>query len=486
MLNDILQTAPLWSLFLFSLVLLTLKLLNRNREGPVGVVTGLSLMGVVVSFFCVLYIFQNVMEGESLSLFSSALVLSPLRAVVSMILLTATAGTFLMSCLHPQVNPHRFSEVMFLKMNALVGLLVLLWSGNLLTAFIGLELASLTFYLLIALGRTGPLALKAGFKYFVLGSVAAAFLLYGLSFFVGATGHFDLMKVLQESPHLITESRLLALAFVFILVGFLFKVSIFPFQFWLPEVYQGAFTPLLVFMATGFKLVVFALLFEWTLGVFAVEKNLPFLLALFQWLAVLSVLFGNIIPLMEKDFKKILLFSTIAHSGYLLMILMASQAGFEQGKQALFYYLILYVIMTLGIFICLRPFEREGKPEVPLSALTGMAFKKPWHAFFITLFLLSLAGIPPTGGFMAKFFLFQALLDQGFWWMLFWTVTGSSIAFFYYLKPIALMYMQERPEQAQQTVAEDKNLPYFLKPVLWLLALLVFLAFFLPSLFVLT
>ena len=425
------------------------------------------------------------MEEGPLLLFSSSLILSPLRAFVSMILLMAQAGTFLMSCKHPQVEQNRFSEILFLKMNALMGLMILLWSGNLLTAFIGLELASMVFYLLIALGRTGPSALRASFKYFVLGSVAGAFLLYGLSFFVGATGHFDLMKVLQESPQLITQSRLLALAFVLILIGFLFKVSIFPFQFWLPEVYQGSFTPLLVFMATGFKLVVFALLFEWTKNIFAIEQDLQFLLVLFQWLAVLSVLFGNIIPLMEKDFKKILLFSTIAHSGYLLMILMASQVGFEQGEQALFYYLILYVIMTLGIFICLRPFEREGKQDVPLSALRGLVHHKPFHAVFITLFLLSLAGIPPTGGFIAKFFLFQALLDQGFWWMLFWAIIGSSIAFFYYLKPIALMYMQERPKQVKQDpVGTDQNLPLFLKPVLWFLVLLIFLSFLAPAWFV--
>ena len=473
--NDILLTSPLWSLFLFSLIPLSLKVLNQNRKHPFFVSVGLSLMGIGISIACLLFICWPVFEdNEVVHLFSSALILSEFRVQGTFLLLIGAAITFLMSFQHPQVELGRFSETLFLKTGSLLGLMVLLWSGNLLTAFIGLELASLPLYLLIALSRTGTSALKASFKYFILGSVASAFLLYGISFMAGALGHFDLRQILQETPELITQSRLLALALILIMAGFLFKVSIFPFQFWLPDVYYGASTPLLVFMATGFKVVVFILLFEWTKDVFT-HLDLLFLLSLFQWLAVLSVLFGNIIALMEKDFKKILLFSTIAHSGYLLMILTASQSGFVEGREALFYYLTLYVIMTLGIFICLRPFE-NNQSAVPLSALKGLARKKPFHAFFITVFLLSLAGVPPTGGFIAKLFLFHSLLDQGFWWMLFWTIVGSSIALFYYLKPIALMYMP--------TDIEDDacgSLPLFLKPVVWLLVLFIFLSCLWPA-----
>ena len=490
--NDILLTAPLWSLFLFSLIPLSLKLLNQNREYPFFVSIGVVLTGIGVSILCLLLICWPVFEDtEVYTLFSSALVLNEFRAIGTVILLISSAIAFLMSFQHPQVNLDRFSEILFLKMGALIGLMVLLWSGNLLTAFIGLELASLSFYLLIALGRTGPSALKASFKYFILGSVAGAFLLYGIAFTAGAVGHFDLMKVRQFAPELISQSRFLALALILIMAGFLFKVSVFPFHSWLPDVYHGSATPLLVFMATGFKLVVFILLFEWTKGIWT-NPDLQFLLSLFQWLAVLSVLFGNIIVLMEKDFKKILLFSTIAHSGYLLMILIASQAGFEEGRTALLYYLILYSFMTLGVFICLRPFEKVHKSAVPLRALKGLARQRPFHAFFITVFLLSLAGVPPTGGFIAKVFLFRSLLDTGFWWMLFWTIVGSSVALFYYLKPIALMYMpveQGGREPTAEPTAERsdplsyKPFPLFLKPVLWLLVGLIFISFLWPSWF---
>ena len=474
--NDILLTSPLWSLFLFSLIPLSLKVLNRNREYPFFVSMSFTLMGIASSLLCLFYIcWPHFEEREVLTVFSSALVLNEFRALGSVLLLIGSAGAFLMRFQHPQVDPYRFSETLFLKIGSLMGLMVLLWSGNLLIAFIGLELASLPLYLLIALGRTGPLALKASFKYFILGSVAGAFLLYGIAFSAGAVGHFDLMQILQETPHLISQSRLLALAFIFITAGFLFKVSIVPFHSWLADVYQGSPTPLLVFMAIGFKLVVFTLFFDWTKGIWT-RIDLQGLFALFQWLAVLSVLFGNIIALMEKDFKKILLFSTIAHSGYLLMIVMASPSQFEEGWQALFYYLVLYTIMTLGVFICLRPFEKANQSAVPLHMLKGLARQKPFHAFFITVFLLSLAGVPPTGGFIAKLFLFRSLLDQGFWWMLFWTIMGSSLALFYYLKPIALMYMSANSDSPSHT-----PIPLFLKPLLWLLVVLIFLSFLVPA-----
>ena len=476
--SDLLLSSPLWSLFLFSLIPLSLKVLNQNREYPVFISSGFALAGFFTSLCLLFFIWPSSEEGVQ-SLFSSALILDNSRALASLILLLAGVFIVLMSIQHPQVNKEHFSEILFLKLGSFIGLFVLLWAGNLLTAFIGLELASLAFYLLIAMGRTGSHALKASFKYFVLGSVASAILLYGISFVLGSVGHFDLQKIFQQSPELITSSRLLVVALVFIMVGFLFKISIFPFHFWLPEVYWGSFTPLLVLMATGLKLTIFVLLFEWTKNIFTLVE-LSSLLSLLQWLAVLSVLFGNIIALLQKDFKKMLLFSTVAHSGYLLMILIASQMGFYLGKTALFYYLMVYICMTLGIFICLRPFEKSDSTALNLSELENLASRKPFHAFLITLFLLSLAGVPPTGGFIAKLFVFHSLLDQGFWWMLFWTIVGSSIALFYYLKPIALMYMKKPPMLTEKKVF---CFPRFLTPALLLLAGFILVSGLVPSLF---
>ncbi|MCY4321450.1 MAG: NADH-quinone oxidoreductase subunit N [Bdellovibrionaceae bacterium] len=422
---------------------------------------------------------SNIEEIDSL--FSAALVFNELRAIASLILLLVGFFIVLMSINQPQVNGSIFSEILFLKIGSLLGVLMLLFAWNVLVAVMGLELASLSFYLLIALGRTGSPALKASFKYFVLGSVASAILLYGISFVVGSSGHFDLQRIFQQSPELMTSSRLLTLGLIFVLVGFLFKVSIFPFHFWLPDVYRGSFTPLLVLMATGLKLVIFILLFEWTRNMFSLQE-FSVLLSLFQWLAVLSVLFGNIIALLQKDFKKMLLFSTVAHSGYLLMIFIVSQMGFSFGKTALLYYLMIYIATILGIFICLRPFEKKDSVTLSLSELDGLAHQKPFHAFLITLFLLSLAGIPPTGGFISKLFVFQGLLDQGLWWMLFWSILGSSIALFYYLKPIALMYMKKDLQVRENKVFV--KVPLFLTVCFLLLSGFILVGGLIPSLLI--
>ena len=474
--NDLLLSSPLWSLFLFSLIPLSVKVLNKNKETSVFLSSGFVLVGIFSSLFLLLLFWPS--SGEE-NLFYSALVLNEFRALASVVLLLVGVFVVFMSIQHPQVDKAYFSEILFLKLGSLMGLLILLWSGNLLIAFIGLELASLAFYLLIALGRTGSSALKASFKYFVLGSVASAILLYGISFVFGAAGHFDLQKIFQHTPGLMISSRILLLGLVFILVGFLFKVSIFPFHFWLPDVYSGSFTPLLVLMATGLKIAIFVLLFEWTKGVFSLPE-MSSLLSLFQWLAVLSVLFGNIIALLQKDFKKMLLFSTVAHSGYLLMILISSQMGFYFGSSSLLYYLMVYACMTVGIFICLRFFEKENNVAIELSELNNLSRQKPFHAFLITLFLLSLAGVPPTGGFIAKLLVFYSLLDQGLWWMLFWTILGSSIALFYYLKPIALMYMK-KPEPTEKR--KQTPFPRFLTPALLLLAGFILVSGLVPSFF---
>lgn len=435
--NDIWYSSPIWLIVLTSLIPLTLKLFNGNREVAKKWVCSTVVVGLMLSAGCLVYLWPD----ETVYLFSNTLVLDLFRNYASFSLLTLTLVVVLITPFHPQVDLSYLSETLFLYLNALAGLVALVWSNNLLIAFVSLELASMAFYLLIALGLKGRKeALFASFKYFVLGSLASAVLLYGMAFVVGMVHHFDLARLLQENPELLNSSRLLALGVVFISAGFLFKVSIFPFQFWLPDVYRGSFTPLLIFMAGGMKIAVFTLLYQWTKNLFS-GSNLAFFLSVLQWMAVLSVLFGNILAVLQTDFKKMLLFSTVAHSGYLLMIFLSASAGSILAPSGLLYYLMVYAAMTAGIFLCLLPLEKEDQFHVPLSHLKGLSRNQPLLAFFITVFLLSLAGLPPLGGFITKLFLFHSLLNQGFWWLLFWAILGSAIAFYYYLKPIALLYM---------------------------------------------
>ena len=477
MMNDFLISSPLWSVFLFSLFPITGKLINKNKELSIFVSSLITVFGLCVSMSLLLFVWPE-SSKDSLDLFSSTLVFDDLVAWGTLGLQVIGMVVVIMSVSHPQVHFEKFSEIVFLKLGALLGLMVLLWSKNLLSAFVGLELSSMAFYLLIALGKVGKDALKASFTYFILGSAAAAILLYGMAMVFGAVGHFDWTYLLSHHPDLIANSRLLVLGFVLILTGFLFKISVFPFQFWMPDVYQSSFTPLLVLMTTGLKVSVFILLFKWTQYLF-VRVDMSFLLAVLQWLAVLSVLFGNIIALLQSDVKRMLLFSSIAHTGYLLMILITAQMGAVMASSALLYYIMIYVIMVLGIFICLRPFEKINQYKIPMQKLTSYASQNPLHAFLITLFLFCLAGFPPTGGFIAKLFVFQVLIEQGLWWMSLWFILGSGIGLFYYLRPVVLMYMQK----GKSAAVVPALLSPILKSLLFILAVLVFLSGIFPGFF---
>ncbi len=474
--NDLLLSSPIWILFLFSLFPLTLKVLNKNQEPSPFLVLGIALFALLTSM--VLLLLSGPFSDEtSLTIFSSTLVLNSARFWGTFALQILSLFVVTITLFHPQVNMKKFSETIFLQLGSLLGLMILVQSGDLLMTFIGLEVASLCFYLLIALGDTGPQSLSASFKYFVLGSLASALLLYGISFVFGSIGHFDLAQVLKENPQLLIQSRFFVLALVFLMVGFLFKISIFPFQFWLPDVYRGSFTPLLIFMAVGLKLAVFVLLFDWTKGIFSKIDFSSFLYGL-QWLAVLSILFGNIIALVQSDLKKMLLFSTIAHSGYLLLLLIAIQKDASGAFFGLFYYLVVYMFMTLGAFICLRPFEKKADSRLSLEKIKGVGNKNPLFGLSLSIFLFSLAGLPPTGGFVAKFFLFQSLLEQKFFGMVFWVLLGSSISLFYYLKPIMLLYTNKK----EGNLSDSFHLHPFFLSIIFVLALSLLLMGVFPSL----
>ncbi len=439
---DLKVSLPLWLVAVVSLVPLVLKLARSSREPSPFVLLSVVGLGILGSVGGLLWLWPE--PGASLELFSGALILDAQRAKGTLLLQGLALMVMSTAAFHPQMRGQKFSELLFLKMGALVGLMLLLWSKNMMVSFVSLEMASMAFYLLLALGRTEG-ALKAAFMYFVLGSVAAAILLYGMAFVFGSTGSLDFLYVLNHSPDLLNKSRLLLLGLVLVGLGFLFKVSVFPFQFWMPDVYHSSPVPLLVFMAGGFKVAVFILFFQWMENLFTFMES-DTLLFVFQWMAVLSVLFGNVAALMQKDIKKMLLFSSVAHSGYLLMILVTGAGGAELAGRALSYYLMIYVVMMAGAFVCLRSFEdRAGGAGLPFHQLSSLAPRHPLQAFCLMVFLFCLAGLPPTGGFIAKLVLFEVLLDQGFVWMLFWLILGSVIGLVYYLKPVAVMYMEKPP-----------------------------------------
>ena len=350
--------------------------------------------------------------------------------------------------------------------HALLGVYVFCLAQDLLTAFIGLELASLVLYLLIALAPKELLSLEASIKYFILSSFAGVLFLYGLSFLFGVSGDLtvDAFEVQGNQLH-----RFFFLGLGFLLAGLLFKMSIFPFQFWLPDVYQGALTPVTSFMATGLKSAVILFIGRVGFPVFANEKAGMLLLGL-GVLSVLTALFGNILALGQNFLKRLIAFSSLGHSGYLLMALVGIFSLKKPDFFPLFYYLIAYIFMTGGALTAIQCLEQKNsQPE--LKDLQGLFKTNPVFASTLSMFLLGLAGMPPLFGFFAKAALFQPLIAAGHWWILFWAIIASAIGLYYYIKPLTHMCQGER--------TLSLTLPWSMKALLTFCALGTFLGAFL-------
>jgi NADH-quinone oxidoreductase subunit N len=287
------------------------------------------------------------------------------------------------------------------------------------------------------------LSKEAALKYFVLGSFASAIFLYGVAFIFGTVGTTYIPAVIESTGDLISSSRLFLFGITLLILGFCFKVSIAPFHAWTPDVYQGAPTPHTAYMATAVKAVSFAAFLRIisTKSLVGSEN----LLDILQWLAVITMIVGNVAAILQTNLKRVLAYSSVAHSGYLLVgvITTGISDNVSFAASGVIFYLAGYSLMTLGAFAIVCLIERDENSSVKVDDLAGYAKKKPLMAFCLTLFLLSLAGIPPTVGFFGKFYMFTAAIGEGLLWLAVWGVLNSVISVYYYLRPIVVMYMQD-------------------------------------------
>ena len=431
---DFLYTTPLWSIALFSFLLLLIKAISKGREmDPLWVLSSafvsfcFSIIALISIGYKNLLVFSNLLRLDQPAwLFSIAILLMGIMTL-----------PLLLEKRDHNVNNKFFSEFVFLFMNSVLGLCLITWSNNLISAFIAIEYISLCFYLMIPLAKDRVSSIEAGLKYFVLGSVSAAILLLGLSFVYIAAGSFDFNVILQHSQVLIQNNRLFILGLSCICIALLFKIAIFPFQFWLPDVYQGSSTPLTAFMSSAVKASILVLLLKLVFFGGFITYSGQSLMVLFQWLAVLSLIVGHISALFQDNFKRLLIYSSIGHAGYIIMNLLNPDLF---SVSSLFYYLISYGVIQIGAMAHIMFFEGENTTGHSIQSLKGLFHHKPFCALSLTWFLLNLAGIPPTAGFFAKLFVFETLVQKNLWWMLFWAVIGSIAGLAYYLKPIIIMF----------------------------------------------
>lgn len=340
----------------------------------------------------------------------------------------------------------RGGEIYVLILFALLGQMVMISAGNLLTIYLGLELMSLAMYALVALRRDHAPATEAAMKYFVLGSLASGFLLYGMSMIYGATGSLDLAVIGERVVAPGSMQMALVFGLVFLVAGLAFKLGAVPFHMWVPDVYAGAPTAVTLALAAAPKIAAFAItlrLLVSGLGGLTIDWQ-PMLMIL----AVLSLIIGNLTAIMQTNFKRMLAYSTIAHMGFVLLGLMSGSADGVTAVNTSAYgsslfYILTYVLTTLGTFGVILLLSHEGFECENIDDLKGLNKRNPVLAGVLLVLMFSLAGIPPLVGFYAKLVVLQAVIQSGMIWLAVLAVMFSLIGAFYYLRVVKVIYFDE-------------------------------------------
>jgi NADH-quinone oxidoreductase subunit N len=355
-------------------------------------------------------------------------------------LLIAAMTTLLSIDYLPRENMNH-AEYYALLLFATAGMLVMAGSNELMMIFIGLEILSIATYVLAGFRRTDLRSNESALKYFLLGSFASAFFLYGVAMIFGATGSTDLIVISAAAFRPDLQIELVYLSAALILIALCFKVAAAPFHVWTPDVYEGAPTPITGFMSVGPKAAGFAVLFRIFVTAFPMIQD--------RWVdvmwmvAALTMILGNVIAVVQPNIKRMLAYSSIAHAGY---IALAFASANTKGGGAALFYTLAYAVMNLGAFAIVTLLGRADDSKVKLTDFAGLAARRPGLAALLTLFLLSLAGVPGTAGFAGKFFIFRSAVDANLIWLAVIGVLTTVVSFYYYLYVIVQMYMKDPNE----------------------------------------
>jgi len=337
-------------------------------------------------------------------------------------------------------------EYYVLGLFAVLGMSIMVSANNLLVVYLGLELLALCLYAMVAFDRDSTTGAEAAMKYFVLGALGSGMLLYGMSMIYGATGSIELAAVAQAATEQGTQNQVLVFGLVFLVIGIGFKFGAVPFHMWVPDVYQGAPTPVALFLSSAPKIAAFALAIRLLVdGLGGLHPDWQGMLII---LALLSMGLGNLIAIAQTNLKRMLAYSTISHVGFIFLGLLA---GSEQGYAAAMFYAIVYAVMAAGAFGLLLILSRQGFDAENLDDLKGLNHRDSWYAAMMALIMFSMAGVPPTVGFMAKLLVLESIVRVDLWWLALIGVFFSIIGTFYYLRIIKLMYFDEPVTQEPLT-----------------------------------
>jgi NADH-quinone oxidoreductase subunit N len=437
---DYIRILPELLLSVFGIVVMVLDPLLEEEKSQ-KLIGFLALGGTVAALLATLYMaqspglaFSNMVKVDNFSVFFHVLIIG-------------IAGVVILSSFeYMAVERIRAGEYYALILFGAVGMALMSSAVELVLIFIALEISSIATYILTGFRRNEASSSEASLKYFLLGSFATAFFLYGVALMFGATGFTNIDQIsrkLEAGPVVL----LVYVAMALMLVGLGFKVAAAPFHIWTPDVYEGAPAPIVGFMSTAPKAAAFAVLLR---VVFTI--NAPGRVGLLWLAAALSMTLGNVGALVQNNVKRLLAYSSIAHAGYLLMAFaMTDSANSLAGIAAAMFYTAAYAAMNVGAFAVVSHFGNAGERYVSLEDYAGLGRSSPLLAATLTIFLLSLIGIPMTGGFFAKFYVFSAAVNAHLIWLTLIGVINSAIGAYYYLRIIVMMYMRESRKQVPVT-----------------------------------
>ncbi|OQY20227.1 MAG: NADH-quinone oxidoreductase subunit N [Desulfobacteraceae bacterium 4572_35.1] len=410
-----------------------------SRRGATAPVAWISLLALATTAFSAFYAWNHPEAG-----FAGHVVLDNFGVFFTFVVLIAAALTILMSDGYLKREGYPVGEFYPLVLFCTVGAMIMATGTDLMTIFLGLEVLSVSLYILAGFFRGQKRSNEAGLKYFLLGAFSTGFLLYGMALIYGVTGTTNLVDIAgfyAQTPEAVTNIVSVA-GMLLMSTGFLFKIAIAPFHMWTPDVYEGAPTPVTAFMSAGPKAAAFAA-FMRILLVSMGSMHDTWQSTLWV-LAVLTMVTGNFIALNQTNLKRMLAYSSIAHAGYALVGLVAAN---EIGVSGVLYYMLAYTFMNIGAFAVLVLIGKQGEDNLTLDGFRGLGYKRPLLAVLLSICLFSLMGIPPTAGFSGKFYIFAGAVEAGYIWLAILGVLNSAVSLYYYLRVMVFMYFKDAEEE---------------------------------------
>jgi len=439
--TDLLRMLPEIVLTFTGALLMVMEPLLAVRRKPI--LAGVATAGLLVALWAT--VVAHALSGTALQ---GMLVVDGFTTFFRTLLIIVGLLTVGCSVHYLQRERPESGEYYALLLFSVVGQFLMVTAGELIVIFIGLEISSISSYVLAGYIRRDWRNNEASVKYFLLGSFATAFLLYGVAWIYGITGTTNLFGIRQAlaNPDTAPPMILVGAAAALMFIGLAFKVSAAPFQVWAPDVYQGAPAPVTAFLTAGPKAAAFAVLLRVYSVAFAPVGNVweP----VFWVIALATMVIGNFAALQQTNIKRLLAYSSIAHAGY---VMVAVTVHSEAATAAVMFYLAAYAFMNVGAFAVITHFSRDRERYVAVDDLAGLGHRQPATAALFTIFLLSLIGVPLTGGFFGKFYIFKTAIDAQLYWLSVLGLLNSAVAAYYYLRILVVMYFHE-PEQPATTL----------------------------------